>query len=228
MADYDIFTDIPFEHFRPEQTALLVIDMQRYFVCSEHPLGKWLQQRNPEGVNDYFQRVCDLVIPNIQRLLERCRSLGICIAYTEFGSMRHDGLDMPGWARWHNDDGRQTVGMAVYPPFDDSTCGVDDSVAPETGEFILQKTTSGLLNSTKLDQTFRVLKIDTVVVTGVVTDVCVAQTAREFSDRDSNVIVIEDACATLNKTAHRATLGTIGRVFGAVVSTDQLLELLKG
>jgi nicotinamidase-related amidase len=78
-----------------------------------------------------------------------------------------------------------------------------------------------------LDQTLRVLKVDTVMVAGVVTDVCVAQTTREFGDRDFNAIVIEDACATTNETRHRATLETIANTFGMVTSTDQVLELLK-
>lgn len=228
MADHNTGRRIPFERLIPERTALLVIDMQRYFVEPESPFGKWIQQYNPEGANAYFQQVRERVIPNIQRLLEQCRAHGMCIAYTEFGSMRQDGLDMPGWARRHNDFGRQTVGTAVYPPFSDPICRVDDSIGRQAGELIVQKTTSGPLNSTKLDQTLRVLKVDTVVVTGVVTDVCVAQTTREFGDRDFDAIVVEDACAATNETRHRAALETIARSFGTVASTDQVLELLKG
>ena len=69
--------------------------------------------------------------------------------------------------------------------------------------------------------------VDTVVVPGVVTDVCVAQTTREFGDRDFNAIVVADACATLDEDLHRATLDTIGRTFGTVLSTDQVLEILS-
>ena len=103
---------------------------------------------------------------------------------------------------------------------------VDDSVAPRPGELILQKTTSGPLNSTKLDQTLRVLGIDTVIVTGVVTDVCVAQTAREFGDRDFNAIVVEDACASTDDARHKAALETIAFTFGFVESTEQVIARL--
>jgi len=72
-----------------------------------------------------------------------------------------------------------------------------------------------------------VLGIETVVVAGLVTDVCVAQTTREFGDRDFNAIVVEDACTTLGEDLHRAALETIGRSFGTVLSTEQVLDLLQ-
>ncbi len=227
MPDYESLTASPFDRLNPERTALLVIDMQRYFVHPEYPFGKWIQQVDPSGSNAYFERVKHVVVPSIQRLQEGFRSLDAKIAYTEFGSARHDGRDMPGWARRHNALGYQAVGSAVYPPFDHPSCRVDESVALQAGELVVQKSTSGPVNSTKLDQTLRVLGIDTVVVTGVVTDVCVAQTTREFGDRDFDAIVVADACATLDQDIHRAALDTIGKIFGTVLSADQVLGLLS-
>jgi len=205
-----------------DHTALLVIDVQRYFVHPEYPFGKWVADVTPGGIDAYFQRVRNLVIPNIQRLLEGARQRGLFIVFTEAGSLRPDGADLPGWMRRHI----AMSGAAVYPPFSDPSCRVDDSVAPRPGELILQKTTSGPLNSTKLDQTLRVLGVDTVIVTGVVTDVCVAQTAREFGDRDFNAIVVEDACASTDDARHKAALETIAITFGFVESTEQVLARL--
>jgi nicotinamidase-related amidase len=205
-----------------DHTALLVIDVQRYFVHPEYPFGKWVASVTPGGIDAYYQRVRDLVIPNIKRLLDGARQRGIFTVFTEVGSLRPDGADLPGWMRRHI----ALSGAAVYPPFSDPSCRVDDSVAPHPGELILQKTTSGPLNSTKLDQTLRVLGIDTVIVTGVVTDVCVAQTAREFGDRDFNAIVVEDACASTDDARHDAALETIANTFGFVQSTAQVLARL--
>ena len=227
MPDYESLTASPFDRLSPERTALLVIDMQRYFVHPEYPFGKWIQQVDPSGSNAYFERVKHIVVPSIQRLQERFRSLDAQIAYTEFGSLRQDGRDMPGWARRHNALGHQAFGSAVYPPFDHPSCRIDESVAPQADELVVQKTTSGPVNSTKLDQTLRVLGIDTVVVTGVVTDVCVAQTTREFGDRDFDSIVVADACAALDQNVHKAALDTIGKIFGTVLSADQVLGLLS-
>jgi biuret amidohydrolase len=211
------------ERIEPARSALLVIDMQRYFVNPNLPYGKWLSQFDAAAARYYFDRVRSAVIPNIQRLLEGFRGSRAQVVYTEFGSVSSDGRDMPGWARRHNQLGREFVGSAVYPPFSDTSCRVDDAVSPQPDELVVQKTTSGPVNSTKLDYTLRSLGIDTVVVAGVVTDVCVAQTTREFGDRDFNAIVIEDACATLDAARHEATLATIGLTFGAVLTTEQVL-----
>ena len=74
----------------------------------------------------------------------------------------------------------------------------------------------------------RVSGIDTVVVVGVATDVCVAQTTREFGDRDFRAVVIDDASATpISDDTHAAALQTIGRTFGEVISTSAVVDLLK-
>ena len=226
MSLYEALNESPIGSLNPRRTALLIVDMQRYFVTPGHAFGTWVHQADPEGARAYFERVDDIVVPNIQRLQQSFRDADAQIAYTEFGSAREDGRDMPGWARRHNALGHELLGEAVYPPFAHDSCRVEDRIAPQQGEWVVQKTTSGPVNSTKLDQTLRVLGIDTVVVTGVVTDVCVAQTTRELGDRDFEAIVVEDACATLDPDVHRAALGTIGMTFGTVLSTDQVLSLL--
>ncbi len=71
---------------------------------------------------------------------------------------------------------------------------------------MLNKTSSGPLNSTKLDQTLRNMGIETLIVTGLTTDVCVTQTARETADRGFQVIIAEDACTTLSEEMHRGAL----------------------
>ncbi|NQU25421.1 MAG: cysteine hydrolase [Candidatus Nealsonbacteria bacterium] len=210
-----------------EKTALAVIDMQRYFVNKEYPLGKALEKLEPGFSSYYFHRVNDVVVPNCRKLQKCFRSFGANIVYTLFGSLRADGKDMPGWARADNAMGHSVVGSPVYPPVDDPSCQVDDSLKPESGELVLPKNTSGPLNSTRLDQMLHTLGIDTLVVTGVVTDVCVTQTAREFADRDFNVVVVEDACATFDREHHRVALATFANVFGNVCRTDTVLDRMS-
>ena len=79
---------------------------------------------------------------------------------------------------------------------------------------VLAKSSSGPLNSTKLDQMLHTLGIDTLVVTGVVTEICVTQTAREFADRDFKVVVVEDACGSMNEEHHKAALKFFPIVLG--------------
>ena len=227
MADIDILAGLPFQNLNPEKTALLVIDMQRYFTEPDHPFDKMMKQFDPDGCKYYLDRVEQLVIPNIQKLQKQFRSLGACIVYTEFGSMQEDGSDMAIWARKINNLGHDMVESAVFPPFSDPSCRVDDRVGSNEGELIFQKSTSGPANSTKMDHTLRVLGIQSVIVTGVVSEICVAQTTRELGDRDFNALVVEDACASMSETRHQSALETIGLTFGTVVSTDQAVALVQ-
>jgi nicotinamidase-related amidase len=217
------------ERIVPARTALLVIDMQRYFVRPDCALGRLLKQTDPHEAERYLSQVRDRVIPNCQRLLQAFRPAGSTIVYTEFGSHSGDGLDMPLWARRHNDLAREVVGEPCYPPFEDASCRVDETLQPLPGELVVQKNTSGPCSSTKLDHMLTVLGIDTVIVAGVATDVCVAQATREFGDRNFRALVVDDASATpVSDATHAAALQTIGRTFGEVVSTATAVDLLAG
>jgi len=195
--------------------------------CTSGFAHTW-EKVQPGCLAEYFTRVQQLVVPNCQKLQSVFRSVRANIVYTLFGSLREDGRDMPRWAREDNALGRAVVGEPMYPQVTHPSCQVDDSLAPAPGELILPKTTSGPLNSTKLDQMLHTLGIDTLVVTGVVTDVCVIQTAREFADRDFKVVVVEDACASVTAARHHAALETFADVFGHVRSTESVIKLLSG
>ena len=68
-------------------------------------------------------------------------------------------------------------------------------------------------------QTLRNLRLETLVITGMATDMCVETTARDAADRGYNVIVVEDAVATFNPEHHPHALSSLARVFGQVWST---------
>ena len=55
---------------RPDRTALLVVDMQRYFVEPEFPFGQVLAKFQPDAAAAYFDRVKTTVVPNVQELLK--------------------------------------------------------------------------------------------------------------------------------------------------------------
>jgi biuret amidohydrolase len=229
--DYDSMPRLPGHEavtLVPAKTALLVIDLQRYFVHPDHPFGQTLEKTSPGCTAAYFTRVTDVVIPSCQKLQAAFRAAHATIIYTAFGSIREDGLDMPRWAREDNAWSQSVVGKPMYPFAKHPSWQVDDSLAPAPEEMVLAKTSSGPLNSTKLDQTLRTLGIDSLVVTGVVTDVCVTQTAREFADRDFKVVIVADACATIFEQRHHAALQTFAGVFGTVRTTNSVIAMLSG
>ena len=113
----------------------------------------------------------------------------------------------------------------VWPQVNDPSWQIDDSVAPRGDELVLHKTSSGPLNSTKLDQLLHNLDINSLVVTGLTTDVCVTQTARETADRGFHVIVAEDCCTTLSEEMHNAALVAFSLAFGRVRNSDEIVGL---
>jgi nicotinamidase-related amidase len=76
-----------------------------------------------------------------------------------------------------------------------------------------------------LDQTLHNLGINSLVVCGLTTAVCVTQTARETADRGFRVIVAEDACTEMSVEMHQAALLTFGYVFGRVRRTKEIVNL---
>jgi nicotinamidase-related amidase len=212
--------------FAPARSALLIIDMQRYFVHGEYPFVQVMERMMPGIAQGYCQRVAASVIPNIQRLQAAFRARNLPVIYTGFGCSRPDGRDLVPWSREFDRLGLQLLGRRIWPQVTDPAYAIDDAVAPMAGELVLHKVTSGPLNSTKLDQILRHLELDSLVVTGLTTDVCVTQSARELADRGFQVIIAEDGCTTLSAQLHRAALQVFSLAFGRVRSSQQILELL--
>ena len=210
------------------RSALIVVDMQHYFVESRSNLMTLVEHVNPGSVTPYVQRVSDTVVPAIRRLVHAFRHRHLPVLFTRFGSHTRDGSDLPLWARRINQLALTASAKPAYPEFDDDAASIIPALAPAAGEVVLSKTTAGTLSSTDLDAQLRNGGVTRVAVCGVNTDVCVGQTARELSDRGYDVLMVEDGCATLSPDAHRTTLETFAAVFGRVASADDIIAELAG
>lgn len=210
----------------PARTGLLVTDVQRYFVHPGHTFGQVLETLAPGVTAGYFARVHGTVLPNVQRLQARCRARGVPVFYTAAGTRVGDGSDLPGWMRGFDQLGLALLGSRVWPAVSDPSWQVDDAVSPLPNEVVLEKPSSGPLASTRLDQMLRNMGIDSLIVAGLTTDVCVVQAAREIADRGFQVVVVEDACTALSEQMHQAALLAFSLTFGRVRSTEQMLDLL--
>ena len=80
--------------------------------------------------------------------------------------------------------------------------------------------------STMLDQTLRNMGVESLIVSGVTTDVCVETTARDAADRGFQVIIVEDACTAFSEDLHRAALQAFSLAFGRVRKTQEVVRLL--
>jgi nicotinamidase-related amidase len=132
---------------------------------------------------------------------------------------------LPAWWRDFDQLGLHLLGERITPPINTPSWQIDDRIAPVCGEMVLNKTSSGALASTKLDQTLHNMGINSLVVCGLTTAVCVTQTARETADRGFRVMIAEDACTEVSEEMHQAALLAFSWVFGRVRPTEEIVKL---
>ena len=101
-----------------------------------------------------------------------------------------------------------------------------EELVPRDNELVIDKNASSAFNGTGIDQLLRNLNLETLVIAGMATDMCVETTARDAADRGYNVIVVEDAVATFFPDHNRAALSALARVYAKVWSTDRVLSEL--
>jgi nicotinamidase-related amidase len=168
------------------RTAILFIDTQDGIF---HP--------GAEAARPYFFRSArDVAIPNMARLLEAGRAAGAEIVFTVIESLTRDGRD-------RSLDYKQTD--FHFAPGSPET-RVIEALKPEDDEIILPKTSSSLFNSTIFEYLMRNIGIDTVIVTGFLTDQCVDHTVRDGADRGFRMICPIDACTTDSLERHDGAL----------------------
>jgi nicotinamidase-related amidase len=102
-------------------------------------------------------------------------------------------------------------------------------IAPESDDVVIDKTTFGAFNGSTIDETLRRMRIDTLLVTGVSTNLCVETTARDAADRGYGVILVDECLADYDEGAQQAALAAFHFNFGRVMRTaDELIGLLDG
>ena len=97
-------------------------------------------------------------------------------------------------------------------------------VAPQPDDLILDKNTSSAFHSSPIDLYLRNMQIETIVLTGVASDQCVLATAIDAADRGFHVILAKDAVANLDPGSAEVTQILFGRVWGYVMSTDDIIQ----
>src|SRR5262245_39422512 len=130
--------------------------------------------------------------------------------------------------RERNAANRSAVGDADPPPRSAPRSRTVPGLDPKPGELVVNKTTYGTFSSTGLDHALRSLGVSSLVVGGVVTNVCVETTARDAADRGYEVVLLDDGCAAYSPEIHDATMLSFQGPFGRVRSTEEVLAILQG
>jgi ureidoacrylate peracid hydrolase len=98
------------------------------------------------------------------------------------------------------------------------------AIRPE--DLIVEKHRASVFFETTLDTKLRMLGIEQIIISGCNTDFCVETTIRDGYYRDMDVIVVRDCVAGPRKQFHEDTLAKVETYFGAVVSLDELPEVI--
>ncbi len=200
--------------------------MQNYGCNPDVGLMQMLSERHPEIAAYYVPRVSQTAVPNARRLLEGFRSAARPVVFTRHGPLLADGSDMIARRRRRDEDALASTGAPALWHRGTFEHEVIAPLAPAPGELVIDKNTSSALNSTGIEGLLRNMDVETLVLAGMATDMCVETTARDASDRGFNVIVVEDATATFFEHHHRAALSAFARVFGQVWDTEDVLAAL--
>ena len=201
-------------------TALLVVDMQYASGSREHGLGKLLASQNRLAEAEYrFSRIDELIVPNAQRLLRCFRKLGAPVIYITLGPTLPDYSDAPRHLRaWfeatHNHAGNKEHEIVA-------------ELEPQPGELVINKTTMGAFASSGIESHLNGMKINELVMTGVSTNNCVGMTAMEAADKQFSVAMVSDATGTCSDEMQAATLKTFRRLWGRVLSTDEVIAEIQ-
>jgi ureidoacrylate peracid hydrolase len=99
-------------------------------------------------------------------------------------------------------------------------------VFPSEDELVIDKPISSAFTSSPMDHALRNMGVTDLVITGILTDMCVLGTARVAAELGYNALICEDACATLTQRAHDEALLMHARVFGRVSDTEDVLAEL--
>ena len=141
--------------------------------------------------NPYFQEG-RAIIPNLQRLLEEGRKRGFPIVFACDSFLEGDFI-FKGRMKVHALRG--TKGAEVL-----------DELKPEPTDIILPKRRFSAFFKTDLDQTLHVLGVDTIVVTGITSEVCVLMTIMDGLSHDFSAILLENCSASRSKEFHEGCL----------------------
>jgi nicotinamidase-related amidase len=200
---------------RFSRPALLVVDMQNDFVRVGAPLEV------PEA---------RATIPAHQALLEGFRRRGRPVVYTKFITWPAETLlwqwspqcrpptkcCWKGHRRFYPDVGRELECSDII-----------DEIPPQPGDPIIEKFGYGAFHGTPLGDVLHGLGVESLAITGTVTQICVEETAREAFHRHFKTTLVSDAVSSYAPDLHAATLKNFAMKFGWVESSETILERLE-
>lgn len=204
----------PFDVIDPCKAALVVVDMQNYFVKQGH------QSEVPAARE---------IVPNINRLAAELRRRGGHVVWVRNGT--NDTRES--WSNYHNYLQSHDRAERRLKSMDIGEDGYEywhlNDIRPEDVQITKKRYSAFIQGSSDIERHLRERGIDTLLITGTATNVCCESTARDAMMLNFKVVMVADGLATHTDEEHNATLSNFYGQFGDVQTTDEVFEsLAKG
>jgi len=202
-----------FDDLEPSKTALVVVDMQNAFMM--------------EGVAHAFVMSAQDIVPNVNRLASAVRRTGgkvvwIQTIWTEEGGSEWsilDSMSLPHWTTKRIEAlSRGSKGWELW-------AGLE--VKPEDLVVEKQRFSAFIQGSSELHDILKARGLDTLLITGTVTNVCCESTARDAMMLNYKTIMVSDGNAASTDEEHNASLAAFYSIFGDVMSTGLIISCLQ-
>jgi ureidoacrylate peracid hydrolase len=201
-----------FEAIDPRSTALLVIDMQNYFVKPGHQ-GEVPLARE--------------IVPNINRLAAGLRGRGGHVVW-----VRNSTADTrKSWSNYH--EGLMTPDRMQrrYAAMDVGQDGFEfwhlNDIRTEDALLTKKRFSAFVHGSSDIERHLRERAIDTLLITGTATNVCCESSARDAMMLNFKVVMVSDGLATHTDEEHSACLSALYGQFTDVQTVDEVLQSLE-
>jgi len=182
------------------KAALMVIDMQKFFLDPDSPT---------------FTCGGLAILPNLRKLVTAFRQAGRPVIFTKH--VHHpDKLDAGIMSWWWE-------GMCIEGSPESE---IHHELAPLSGEKVVLKHRYSAFYNTDLETILRCLKIEDIVISGVMTNMCCESTARDAYYRDYRVFFTADATGSINEEMHLASLLNLAFGFACVTTAGKIIGQL--
>ena len=184
--------------FNREKSALLVIDMQEFFLDPASPT---------------FTCGGLAILPTVKRLIHAFREADRPVIYT--CHVHHpDRIDVGIMGWWWE-------GMCVEGSVESK---VHDDIAPLPNEKVIFKHRYSAFYNTDLETVLRCLKVEDLVISGIMTNLCCESTTRDAYYRDYRVFFLADGTGSVNEEMHLASLLNLAFGFAFVTTADEIIQ----
>lgn len=201
-----------YETIHGPRTALVVVDMQNYFVQDGMPS---------------CAPVARDIVPNVNSLARETRAAGGLVIWIQTEALlqnpndwanRKEATSTEGWNRRQHLLARDGAGFPIY-----ETC----EVLPEDKIALKTRYSAFIPYPSDLEHLLKANAIDTLLIAGVATSTCCESTARDAAMWGYRTVMVSDANADNTDDLHNHTLGKFLVTFGDVQSTEDVIGRLK-